>query len=80
MLVPLITEFRNSEIENGFGFKMKNDLSTTKVAPNSSPVTYSQYGEDLVIRCSFLAQMARGFYVDVGANDPDILSNTKLYL
>jgi len=40
--------------------------------------TYSQYREDLVIDALF-SHKRQGFYVDVGANDPDVFSNTKLF-
>jgi len=40
--------------------------------------SYSQYGEDLVVD-ALLGCKKKGFYVDVGANDPDCLSNTKRF-
>lgn len=40
--------------------------------------SFSQYGEDLVID-ALLGCPSSGFYVDVGANDPDELSNTKRF-
>lgn len=39
--------------------------------------SYSQDGEDLFM--SRLLKKKRGFYVDVGANDPDRFSNTKFF-
>lgn len=40
--------------------------------------SYSQKGEDLMID-QILGYPKRGFYVDVGANDPDRFSNTKRF-
>jgi FkbM family methyltransferase len=40
--------------------------------------SFSQYQEDLLIDILLRAKPV-GFYVDVGANDPDILSNTKRF-
>ena len=40
--------------------------------------SYSQYGEDLVLD-KLLANKQSGVYVDIGANDPNILSNTKKF-
>jgi len=39
--------------------------------------SYSQYGEDLVI--DGILNQPSGFYVDIGANDPNRLSNTKRF-
>lgn len=39
---------------------------------------YAQYGEDLIID-AVLGCPASGFYVDVGANDPSLLSNTRRF-
>ncbi len=40
--------------------------------------SFSQYNEDLIIDV-ILKCKKNGFYVDVGANHPDILSNTKRF-
>ncbi len=40
--------------------------------------TYSQYGEDLILK-ALLHDVKKGFYVDVGANDPEIDSVTELF-
>ena len=40
--------------------------------------SFSQYGEDLVID-RLLGNPAKGLYVDVGANDPELFSNTKMF-
>ena len=58
-------------------FIMENELLVAKVGANSSLATHSQYREDLVIDALF-SHRRQGFYVDVGANDPDVFSNTKL--
>jgi len=40
--------------------------------------SYAQYHEDLILQ-SIFNQLKGGFYVDVGANHPSILSNTKKF-
>lgn len=45
----------------------------------SSMNTYSQYAEDLFIH-RFFSYKQDGSYIDVGANHPDVLSNTKNYI
>ena len=40
--------------------------------------SFSQYGEDLVID-GILENKKNGFYVDIGANDPTIINNTKRF-
>ncbi|NTU70755.1 MAG: FkbM family methyltransferase [Coriobacteriia bacterium] len=40
--------------------------------------SFSQYGEDLVVD-AILGSPAEGVYVDVGANDPELLSNTMRF-
>ncbi len=40
--------------------------------------SYSQYGEDLIID-RLLKNKKKGFYVDIGAYDPDRFSNTKRF-
>jgi FkbM family methyltransferase len=39
--------------------------------------TYSQYNEDIIINLVFSNKSKKGFYVDVGANDPVLLNNTR---
>ena len=41
-------------------------------------VTYSEYLEDLILFCIFY-DIKNGFYIDVGANDPDGCSVTKAF-
>jgi FkbM family methyltransferase len=40
--------------------------------------SYSQYGEDLIID-GIIGNKTNGFFIDVGANDPIILNNTKRF-
>jgi FkbM family methyltransferase len=40
--------------------------------------SYSQFGEDLVL-ASFVNESKKGFYVDIGAYDPERFSNTNYY-
>lgn len=48
------------------------------VYTNSVLATYSQYQEDLILDCIFNSKKD-GTYVDIGANDPDLFSNTKRF-
>lgn len=48
-----------------------------KVARGFFGGSYSQQGEDLFM--AKLLKKKNGFYVDIGANDPDRFSNTKLF-
>lgn len=41
-------------------------------------ISYSQYFEDLILYCVFY-DIKNGFYIDVGANDPDYISVTKAF-
>jgi len=41
-------------------------------------ISYSQGGEDLVL-AKLLGNKPKGFFIDVGANDPILLSNTYLF-
>lgn len=40
--------------------------------------SYSQFYEDLVLHCA-LKDVDKGFYIDVGANDPEVISVTKIF-
>ena len=40
--------------------------------------TFAQFYEDLILFCVF-HDVEKGFYIDIGANDPDILSVTKAF-
>ena len=44
----------------------------------SNFISYSQYFEDLILFCIFY-DVKNGFYVDIGANDPNICSVTKAF-
>jgi len=63
---------------DGIEFFMINDLLVAKGGPDLTPTTHSQYMEDLVID-ALLCHKVSGFYVDVGANDPGFLNNTRLF-
>ena len=62
-------------------------LSPSKVKPMSLPIqpyichsvkSYSQFNEDLFIDLLFTSK-EKGFYMDIGANDPTFNSNTKRF-
>ncbi len=40
--------------------------------------SFSQHGEDIILYF-LLNRSKKGFYVDVGANDPEVISNTKYF-
>ena len=40
--------------------------------------SYSQYYEDLILYLAFFG-IKKGFYIDIGANDPEIISVTKAF-
>lgn len=40
--------------------------------------SYAQHGEDIILYCA-LKDVEKGFYIDVGANDPVVLSVTKAF-
>ena len=40
--------------------------------------TYSQFYEDLILLCAFY-DVQKGFYIDIGANDPERISVTKAF-
>jgi hypothetical protein len=42
-------------------------------------IRISQYGENLIID-GIIGNKTNGFFIDVGANDPIILNNTKRFL
>jgi hypothetical protein len=41
-------------------------------------ISYAQNGEDIVLYRAF-GQQSEGFYIDIGANDPDTCSVTRLF-
>lgn len=65
-----------------YGWKIFFSYATTdlknKIAMQFFRNSYSQRGEDLVID-KLLNYKKKGFYVDVGANDPHRFSNTKRF-
>lgn len=63
---------------DGIEFVMEKELLVPKNISVSPLISYSQYREDLVIDALF-KHKSDGFYVDIGANDPEVLSNTKLF-
>lgn len=70
----------------GFYFGRKNHNKIKKNEKNynskklSNFTSYSQYLEDLILLSVFY-DIENGFYIDIGANDPNIISVTKnLYL
>jgi FkbM family methyltransferase len=56
---------------------MKNS-ETSKYNTGRFRKFYSQNREDIILK-AFLAEIKEGFYVDVGANHPDLHSVTKLF-
>jgi len=67
--------------------KIKSHIN--HISPNSSDLTiksfvspvlgsYSQFNEDLIIDLLF-ALKENGYYLDIGANDPSFVSNTKRF-
>jgi FkbM family methyltransferase len=61
----------------------QSNLSKQPLAPSRPYIhhligSHSQYGEDLILSLLFNGKN-KGFYVDVGANDPDFGSNTKRF-
>ena len=61
-----------------YAVKLKRLLSTAEPATNYSLSSYSQEGEDMVIR-RFVNEDKPGFYVDIGAHHPERFSNTLFY-
>jgi len=51
-------------------------INSNKIKPDPHLIeSYSQYGEDLVLDGIFRGKM-KGFYIDIGAHDPEFQSNT----
>lgn len=48
------------------------------ISMNSAFVSYAQHGEDVMLRRALRA-VERGFYIDVGAHDPEYVSVTKAF-
>ena len=69
----------------GFYLRKKNsyDIKKNKLRKRfdlelNDFISYSQYFEDLILFCVFY-DIKNGFYIDVGANDPNIFSVTKTF-
>ena len=60
-----------------YEFIMKDGLLSARAGAGASIATFSQCMEDLVIDALF-SHRNEGFYVDVGANDPEVFNNTRL--
>lgn len=61
--------------------KLNNDEKIKKIILLSSLsnfVSYSQFLEDLILFC-FFHDVKKGFYIDIGANDPNYISVTKAF-
>jgi FkbM family methyltransferase len=56
----------------------KNILSEPLLVNSKLINSYSQYGEDLVID-GIIGNKQNGFFIDIGANDPTTLNNTKRF-
>ena len=56
----------------------KNHYNPGKLYVNDCLNSFSQYNEDILID-SIFNNKRKGFYVDIGANDPDIFNNTKRF-
>ena len=71
----------NNENENLNSFK-KTEVNKIKTVYNTSQMlinqTYAQWLEDLILN-AFFFDVQNGFYIDVGANDPNYLSVTKIF-
>ena len=63
--------------QDDYEFVMKDGLLAAQAGSDAPFVTFSQYMEDLVVDALF-SHRSEGFYVDVGANDPEVFSNTRL--
>ena len=77
----LLSDFKYRVFNHKFIQKIyKNTLQVQDNIRVENDLThsYSQYGEDLVID-GILGCKANGFFIDIGANDPMILNNTKRF-
>lgn len=78
-LVPPIMVAPAKKIKSFLGSVHRND-EPLAIQPFVSPVlnSYSQFNEDLLVDLLFLFKK-KGLYLDIGANDPKINSNTKRF-
>jgi len=82
-LKSIIKDFQDSNFSLLFKTKMCNFLSKNGQlndihVKNEIVNSYSQYGEDLILD-GILEYKKRGFFIDIGANDPVIFNNTKRF-
>lgn len=73
----MITKIYKNIAATGFTSTARLILSTIRKALNNKK-SYSQYNEDLYID-KLLGFKETGFYIDIGAYDPEKLNNTKLF-
>jgi len=76
----ILNKLKNINVENIFKLlhKIKNKISTKE--PILFEKSYSQCGEDLIIKYVFnLRKVYNPSYLDIGANNPFHLSNTALF-
>ena len=64
--------------ESVIRIKRNRQMLTPGIMTDPSIKSYSQFHEDLVID-AILGCPEKGFYIDIGANHPAILSNTKRF-
>ena len=68
-------------IDYYLGNNIKNNFFLKKINLNKELTnfkSYSQFLEDLILFCIFY-DIKNGFYIDIGANDPDHISVTKAF-
>lgn len=63
-------------IEENSSKKYKEKINFSKEISNF--ISYSQFLEDFILFCIFY-DVKKGFYIDVGANDPNFISVTKAF-
>jgi FkbM family methyltransferase len=61
-----------------YKFLSRNNNRNNEYFVHESLSSYSQYQEDLILDAIFNSK-PKGFYIDVGANDPVIFNNTKRF-
>ncbi len=69
---------KGGQPQDGIEFFMEKEFLVAKNPSVVALSTYSQYREDLVIDALF-KHKPDGCYVDIGANDPVVFSNTNLF-
>ena len=66
--------FSKDYLRNNYIFNKKKFISKEL----SEFISYSQFFEDFILFCIFY-DVKNGFYIDVGANDPNIYTVTKAF-